>query len=161
MRLVSSDSAVVELRPAGYQFPVTRTPGDGDANWLTIEGSVRLATGATWSFRAPCLTTWEGARLLEWLRQVVDGTVLPSPSPSDDIGSESFTEPTLAFSLAGRGRGRLQLRVHLALEALPPWADRYDADDIARSVLVLDMSEAELATAADEWASDLAVFPGR
>ena len=59
VRLVSSTGALVELRPAGYQFSQAgRTEAEGadstseayadwDANWLVIQGDVMAALGAS------------------------------------------------------------------------------------------------------------------
>nr|WP_143598363.1 hypothetical protein [Phycicoccus duodecadis] len=147
----------------GYQFPAMTTPGDWDANWLIVEGAVRLATGESWSFRDPCLTTWEVSSLVDWLRQVADGSVQPSAFPSDDDEErlQVFTEPNLAFSLAARSQARVTLRVHFSLESLPPRL-REDRDlDLFDFFVPLNVREAEAQSAADALAADLAAFPAR
>jgi len=70
------------------------------------------------------LTTWEARALGRWLRDVLAGTV--APSPFDGGGDEQllvFTEPNLALSLGDRTAKRVRLRVHLSLESLPPWSN--------------------------------------
>ncbi|WP_101395542.1 WapI family immunity protein [Phycicoccus duodecadis] len=163
MRLTSTDGSEVRIRMDGYQFPAMTTPGDWDANWLIVEGAVRLATGESWSFRDPCLTTWEVSSLVDWLRQVADGSVQPSAFPSDDDEErlQVFTEPNLAFSLAARSQARVTLRVHFSLESLPPRL-REDRDlDLFDFFVPLNVREAEAQSAADALAADLAAFPAR
>jgi hypothetical protein len=81
VRLLSSDNVSIELSIARYQFPDLQGHGDRDwdANWLQISGAVVLADGKTWSFEDPSLTTWEAAKLGQWLREVADGSLKPLP----------------------------------------------------------------------------------
>jgi hypothetical protein len=127
MKLTSSDGAEIALRPTRYQFRAATRRGHGrdwDANWLVVRGDVTMADGKGWSFEDPCLTTWEARALGRWLRDVLAGTV--APSPFDGGGDEQllvFTEPNLALSLGDRTAKRVRLRVHLSLESLPPWSN--------------------------------------
>jgi hypothetical protein len=68
----------------------------------------------------------------------------------------------LAFSVEGRDGHRVRLRVHLSLEALPPWLrDSADRPEVLDFFVVLDLSSQELTTAAAEWTVELAPFPER
>lgn len=59
MQPVSPDGASVELRPTRYQYATASgEPGDWDANWLDVHGTVRTAAGESWTFEEPRLTTW-------------------------------------------------------------------------------------------------------
>ena len=168
MKLPSRDGAGVELRPVRYQFPSIRPrvsprkaseERDWDANWLIVRGDVRMVDGRRWSFEDPCLTTWEASELADWLRRVASGHV--PPSPPGDI-EKLFTEPNVAFSLEGRDDGRVRLRVHLSLEALPPWSrDSADRPEVLAFFVVVDLSTQELTTAASEWTVELAPFAER
>ena len=96
MKLLSGDGASVVLWPTGYQFASGAAPrGDWDANWLQMRGEVRTATGDSWSFHVPCLTTWDAPHLLVWLRAARQGRVAPTNAPAEDSGGLlAFTEPS-------------------------------------------------------------------
>jgi hypothetical protein len=49
----------------GYQFPDNHI-SEYDSNWLVIEGRVSHPQ-ADWSFRDPCLLTYEADYLADWL----------------------------------------------------------------------------------------------
>lgn len=96
--LVSS----VGLRPVGYQFATAQ--GDWhDDNWLVIDGAVMSPEGS-WVFADPCLLTDEAQQVAAWLRAVAAGTVVVSePDSGGELSPDTwFTEPVVAFSLAGR-----------------------------------------------------------
>lgn len=163
-RLGFGDGPRISLDIVGYQFPDKPGAGDGrdwDANWLVVAGEARSGDGRTWSFRDPCLTTWEARRLGRWLQDVIDGSVLPSEL---DGGPEErllvFTEPNLAFSLEDRSADRLVLRVHLSLESRPPWLGPGDPD-IFDYYLSVRLSVDELALAVASWQQRLVTFPER
>ena len=130
MLLTSSDGASVELRQTRYQYPAAPSePGDWDANWLDIHGRVRTATGESWRFDDPCLTTWEARQLGAWLRAAADGRVPVTEAPTEDSEDLlTFTEPNLGFSVGGREGDSLVVRVHLSLESV---ADRRGAGEEA------------------------------
>ncbi|MGW2540540.1 WapI family immunity protein [Kitasatospora sp. NPDC001574] len=158
--LLTSDERSVGLRPVGYQF--SATSGDSyDDNWLIIGGRVTAPDGR-WSFSDPVLLTDEGRRLSRWLRAAAGGRV--AVARPDRVGgwspSLTFIEPVLAFSLAGRTDGAVRVRVHLSLEASPPW--RPDTEgDLAPYEVEIELTEAELLRAADEWDRELLAFPAR
>jgi hypothetical protein len=164
VRLLSADHASVELSVARYQFPGIQGQGDSgwDANWLQVAGAVAMADGKSWSFEDPCMTTWEAAQLGSWLNAVADGLVPPSPlCTGQDEHMLVFVEPVVAFSLQERLGDRVQVRVHLSLEALPQWLRGDEQPDIFSFYIVLDMSAAELASAAADWTGNLRRFPRR
>ena len=157
MKLASVDGAAVELVVKGYQFGSSSEPRDWDANWLVVAGTVVLAGGGSWSFEDPCLTTWEARELSDWLRQVSAGDVQPSVWDSDEERLLVFTEPNIAFSLAGRSTDSVSIRVHLSAESGPP-DDEHEMFDY---FVVLDVPVAALAEALAEWETELRAFPVR
>jgi len=165
---LGTHGASVSLLPVGYQYPHLTGGGaqDWDANWLIIAGDVRTDGGRTWSFTDPCMTTWDAARLGEWLREVLSGAV--EPVPADRPGTDQllvFTEPTVALSVASRRSAGIVLRVHLSLEAGPPVPGGHDEQDNAADIfdyfVPVAMSVADLAAAVSTWEHDLASFPAR
>lgn len=93
-----------------YQFPKI-TDDDWDSNWLIINGDAVL-DGKSWTFRDPCLTTFEMERLANWLDQVFSGKV--------EKAFCGFTEPNLDFERVSD----VADRIAFSLEALPPWSKR-------------------------------------
>ncbi len=164
MRL-GTQGGTVSLLPVGYQYPALAARGehDWDANWLVIGGEVRTDGGHTWSFTEPCMTTWEAARLAEWLREVASGGVEPVAvdGPADDDRVLAFTEPTLAFGLVSRRGEDVALRVHLSLDPQAPAADDDNPTGLTEYVVPITVSLADLTTAARIWADELASFPAR
>ncbi|MFJ8255288.1 hypothetical protein [Streptomyces sp. NPDC094466] len=156
--LVSS----VGLRPVGYQFATTQ--GDRhDDNWLVIDGAVMSPEGS-WVFADPCLLAEEAQQVAAWLRAVAAGTVAVSePGSGGELSPDTwFTEPVVAFSLASRSEsGASVIRVHLSLEAAPPWQRGDDGADIYQHVVEVTMDAAALLHAADQWDLSLASFPPR
>jgi len=165
MRLGSSDGARVELRLLRYEFPDRAAAGRGrdwDANWLVVRGDIRCADGREWSFEHPCLTTWEAGLLGRWLHEVVAGAVALNPfDGGEDEPLVVFTEPNLALSLAAADQETVNIRVHLSLEALPPWLAHADGTELFEFFVVVGLSRANLARAAQDWERELAMFPER
>ncbi|MGW6691833.1 WapI family immunity protein [Streptomyces sp. NPDC054961] len=158
--LLTSNQCSVELQPLGYQFSVTS--GDSyDDNWLNIGGRVTTPEGS-WSFSDPVLLTDEGRRLSRWLRAAVAGGIAVAQPDTEGGWSPSLTfiEPVLAFSLASRSDGSVVVRVHLALEASPPWRPDIEGDIVPYEVEI-ELAEVELLSAADEWDRELLPFPAR
>ncbi|MFD6966928.1 hypothetical protein [Streptomyces sp. NPDC059949] len=160
MRL-SDHASSVELRPLRYQFPTVR--GDSyDDNWLVIGGTVATPEGS-WSFDEPCLLTDEARKVARWLRAAAAGTV-PVSGPDADgelFPDASFTEPVLAFSLAGRSDGGAVLRIHLSLEAAPPWRPDDEGADVYQYAVEVRLDSPALVHAADQWDLALDSFPDR
>lgn len=174
MDLHSADGTRVRLRLVGYQFP--NASGE-DANWLIVGGRVRLADGRAWTFTDPALLTWEARELGTWLTGAAYGqvTVVPQDQaavlPDGDEtpeGAAIFVEPNLAFSVAGYSgktagqtgerdgdvvNGTVSLRLHMAYESAPQWAE-----DI---VVELACTRAMVLRAAQDWEAQLMQFPRR
>ena len=165
MRLGSVSGPSVELRPVGYQFPGNAGDGRGrdwDANWLLVRGDIRTADGLSWTFVDPCLTTWEARALVLWLRGVVSGETVPTPfDGSKDERLLVFTEPNVALSLEERTDDSAVIRVHLSLEARPPWLRGNAEPDIFEYFVAVGVSLDDASAAADDWDQGLASFPER
>ncbi|MGW2116965.1 WapI family immunity protein [Streptomyces zhihengii] len=149
------------LTPVRYQFP----EAEGcpyDDNWLVVRGEV-TTPGGSWTFVDPALLVGEAHRVTAWLRGAAAGTVAVTEPDHDGVWPDTwFTEPVLAFSLAARGDdATLAVRVHLSLEALPPWRTGDDRPDIYQYWVHVLVGTDELRAAADAWAEALAAFPTR
>ncbi|WP_326647466.1 WapI family immunity protein [Streptomyces sp. NBC_01750] len=159
--LLSDHANRVDLRPLRYQF-ATAQGNRYDDNWLIIGGTVSTAEGS-WSFTDPSLLAHEARQVAAWLRAVAPGTV--SVTHPDDEGYLSpdtwFNEPVLAFSLADRSEAGAVVRLHLSLEATPPWQQGDDRADIYQYFVEVRTDTAALLHAADQWDLALASFPTR
>ncbi|MGW4034408.1 WapI family immunity protein [Streptomyces sp. NPDC004838] len=164
--LLSDHASSVELRLLRYQFPEVR--GDSyDDNWLVVGGAVTTPEGS-WSFADPCLLTHEAGEVSAWLRAVAVGTVavgtvaVIGPDAEGSLSPDMwFVEPVLAVSLADRGDSETVIRVHLSLEAAPPWQQGDDRADIYQYAVEVRMDTAALLHAADQWDLALTSFPTR
>lgn len=99
-----------------------------------------------------------------WLRAVAAGTVTVTEPDAEGVLSPDtwFIEPVVAFSLAGRTEGgSAVIRVHLSLEAAPPWQQGDDGADIYQYVVEVRLDTAALLHAADQWDLSLASLPPR
>jgi hypothetical protein len=135
----------------GYQFP--KLTDRDDANWLVIEG--RAHDGErSWSFRDPCLQTWDVQFLASWLEGLADRNEVE--------GEIDFTEPNLAFGRVEGSSKRTTIRVLFELEARPPWRPAQYTDDDWRSVSIdISLSPRMLRAAAMDLRSMLRRFPER
>lgn len=108
--------------------------------------------------------TDEARQVAAWLRAVAAGTVAVS-GPDTEDGSLSpdtwFIEPVLAFSLVERSEDGAVIRVHLSLEAAPPWQEGDERPDIYQHFVEVRVDGAALLDAADQWDLALAPFPSR
>jgi hypothetical protein len=160
--LLNDFTSSVDLRPVRYQFAAVQ--GDSyDDNWLVIDGTVVTPEGS-WSFTDPCLLTGEAREVAAWLRAVAAGTVaVTEPDAEGELSPDTwFTEPVIAFSLADRSEdGTAVIRVHLSLEAAPPWQQGDAGADIYQYAVEVSMNPAALLHAADQWDLALASFPLR
>ena len=95
------------LEVSGYQYPDNST-GRWDRNWLFVTGRV-LASGRSWQFKDPCLTTFELAQLRRWF-----GAVQAKLFP---VKTCYFTEPNLEFAYDDASE---VLEVRFRLESAPP-----------------------------------------
>ncbi|MEU4241854.1 hypothetical protein [Actinoplanes sp. NPDC026619] len=143
MEIRSDDGAWLRVWPVGYQFGV-EAPDEWEEwdDWLVIAAEATTADRRTWSFRDPCLTTAEAGDLARWLRR---------PPGEHEI---LFTEPNIAFRTRS---GRLD--VSFSHESLPPWLPGSGLGRVY--TLGLDLSDGDLARAADQWAAEIALFPSR
>ncbi|MCF3170698.1 MULTISPECIES: hypothetical protein [Streptomyces] len=160
--LLNDLSSSVDLRPVRYQFATVRGETYDD-NWLDVSGTVTTPEGS-WSFTEPCLLTDEARRVSAWLRAVAAGTVaVTGPDDEGQLWPDAwFIEPVVAFGLAGRGEGgAVTIRVHLSLEALPPWQRDDDGADIYQYAVEITTDAGALLHAADQWDLALASFPPR
>ncbi|MEU8942405.1 hypothetical protein AB0C97_30725 [Streptomyces goshikiensis] len=152
----------VDLRPVRYQF--SSVQGDSyDDNWLVIAGTVVTPEGS-WSFADPCLLTDEARQVSAWLRAVAAETVdVTEPDAEGELLPDTwFIEPVVAFSIADRiDGGTAVIRVHLSLEAAPPWQQGDDGADIHQYVVEVRLDAPALIDAADQWDLSLASFPPR
>jgi hypothetical protein len=155
---LSDHASSVELDVLRYQFPEVRG-NPHDDNWLVVGGTVTTAEGS-WSFADPCLLTGEARQLSAWLRAVAAGTVaVTAPDAEGWLSPDTwFVEPVLAVSLAERSDREPVVRIHLSLEAAPPW---HDGADIYQYVVRVRVDTAALLRAADRWDHALASFPTR
>ena len=127
-----------------YEFPEI-TNDEWDSNWLIITGHAVL-DGKSWSFRHPCLTTFELERLANWLDHVFLGKA--------ENAYCGFTEPNLDFERLSE----LEVRIAFSLEALPPWCKRDgDFGEIGFNIPIND----RLAVAANSLRALLNRFPIR
>ncbi|MEV7282447.1 hypothetical protein [Streptomyces sp. NPDC093111] len=160
--LLNDLSSSVALLPVRYQFATVR--GDSyDDNWLVIDGTVMTPEGS-WSFADPCLLTDEARQVSTWLRAVAAGTVgVTEPDAEGELLPDTwFIEPVVAFSLANRSEGGTAvIRIHLSLEAAPPWQQGDGGADIYQYVVEVSVDAAALVHAADQWDLALASFPPR
>ncbi|WP_433544207.1 WapI family immunity protein (plasmid) [Streptomyces sp. CA-294286] len=160
--LLSDPASSVGLRPVRYQFATPR--GDAyDDNWLVIEGTVTTVQGS-WSFVEPCLLTDEAREVTSWLRAVAAGTVaVTEPDAEGTLAPDvTFIEPLVALSLAGRSEGGAAvIRVHLSLEAAPPWQRGDDRPAVHQYSVDVRTETTALLHAADQWEHALAPLPSR
>lgn len=167
--LIGNDGTSLELRIVGYQFPELEPgqdpldPDSWDANWLIVEGEARTAEGESWAFSQPALTTWDVARVVSWLREVVDGTASVLASEEQDASFDhpdwlTFTEPNLSFAVRDYGQPHVTLLVQLSHEsAAPPISPRKPK----RSHLTMMTDKRQLQEGLEELEGQLAKFPSR
>ena len=118
MLLASPEGQSFELRILGYQYPQEATV-EYDSNWLQVQGNVAHPRG-NWTFRDPCLLTYEAARLATWLESVAHGC-----SADSEL---SFREPNIWFEQLPNPAGS-RLRIYFELESRPSWAPSKTVDE--------------------------------
>jgi hypothetical protein len=149
---MSNETQAVFAGPSGslrltverYQFPEILND-EWDSNWLIIAGAAVLDE-KSWSFRDPCLTTFEMQWLADWLDQIAAGEAKPT--------SCGFTEPNLDFERLSDE----SIRIGFSLESLPPWIDR--AGDFGEVGFSIPIDE-HLSIAAGNLRKILLQFPVR
>src|SRR5699024_10855929 len=162
------ENTELELRIAGYQFALQETadePADAssswDSNWLVVEGAVRASDGTQWTFEDPCLTTWEVAKLSDWLQQIATETVTAAANADADgpvFKWLTFTEPNLSFAVVSLSESQAELTIVLSHEAaVPP----LDPQLPKRSEITIVTNKHEIHSAAVELRGQLSAFPVR
>jgi hypothetical protein len=156
MRFGSSWSTV-ELTIEAYQFPdfEPQDEHDWDANWLVIGG--QISGWVPWSFRDPCLTTWEAREFAAWLDDIASAE--PRPARTHD-GELSFIEPNLRVELRSRTVDETTLAFFFSHESAPPGM----TDDVRLGdgyEVEVTMSTAEFAEASKGWVEHCEQFPER
>ena len=144
MLITNNNGVSLELHIIGYQFPIYKNPID--ANWLIVEGRVSHPNG-NWSFRDPCLETYDTEELADWLEAVAYGL--------EESSGICFTERHLVFEVESRGSKRV-LRVQFAMEARPPWLTSENSIFLEFPVITQDIL---LTTSA--WRKEACQFPTR
>ncbi len=103
-----ADDSTFELEIEAYQF--SESADYWDSNWVIICGDVTTCRG-NWTFRDPCLTTFEVKQLAEWFDAI------------DELESDNdegyFTEPNLRFEF--KAKPTPTVFVTIAHECAPPW----------------------------------------
>ena len=148
MRLIGQEGDEFRLQVVGYEFPEI-TEDEWDSEWLIVAGEVSCARGR-WSFRDPCLLTFELEALATWLADLRVGGARPELD---------FIEPNLRFKYLERFE-RGAVSVAFSEEASPPWAkddERY-GDGYA---LTFPLSLNDLAVASAALQGMLLTWPTR
>jgi len=150
MDIHAANGSSFHLKVVSYEFP-EQEDEKWDSNWLKIHMAVRLPQGS-WSVTTPFLLTYEIEDLANWFDDVVTHT-----QTENEIG---FTEPNLSFDVIKTTHGAICLRIHFAIECLPPWANRtkYGTEDVFAD---FPLSEIDLRSAAEALRSQLTLYPQR
>ena len=157
MNLEGRDGQRVSLTPVGYEFPI-ETSDVWISSCLLIEGQA-VASDGQWTFRGGVMTTWEGQGLGQWLLDAARGRL---PVTGDEYDTTlTFTEPSLALSIASQGDDGVHLRVHLTHVCAPPWLDIDDQMNTYSYSVKLAIAPLDLETATATWMRELAAFPIR
>ncbi len=153
MDIQGSNGSSFHLEIVGYQFPQIVTE-KWDSNWLNIRMAVSVPQGA-WTVTDPFLLTYEVKELADWF----DGIAAQKTEQEDEIG---FTEPNLWLEVTKLPDGARCLRIHFAIECLPPWANRSRSGRGTEDVFVdFPLSDIDLHRAAESLRSQLSPFPQR
>ena len=147
MKLFGQNGVSFSLVIDGYQFP-EMADDDRDSDWLFVRGEVRYAGGG-WTFRDPCLTTFELGELADWLVSISRG--------KPGAATCSFTEPNLSFEYRSVPQPAVVAR--FAHESAPPWQSGSERQ--TGFALSFDLVLNGLATAAGDLRECLAMFPER
>jgi hypothetical protein len=136
-----------ELRLLGYQFPEI-LHDVYDSNWLLANIRVNAPTGS-WSATDPCLLTWEGHWLLNWLADLV--------SARESQVEMSFLESNLSFVLTHRRYDEVDVNIELQDKLRQPPAITGGAG----SKISLSISLCALREAVQSLCRELQLFPLR
>jgi hypothetical protein len=155
VRLVSAGGDALELAVVGYQFPDAEDPRRR-YSWHVLDGRADTVS-EYWEFRWQALTCDESPRLGGWVRRIAEAAAGSRPDPTDERRIE-FTEPNLAMEVLDLGPGSVRLRVELDLEFRAP-SNKTDVRAGRPNVLLLDLSDEQVGTAAEAWLVDVARYP--
>jgi hypothetical protein len=138
------------LEVLGYQYPDIENEV-WDSDWLRLYMAASLPQGA-WSVTNSFLLTFEVKSLADWL-----DAVATNMQAQNEIG---FTEPNLSFEVINPTGIERSLRVHFAIECLPPWARRseYGTEDVFAD---FSLSDIDLHAAAESLRFELSLYPQR
>lgn len=142
--LFEGEGSFFRMTIVQYQFPQIEND-KWDSNWLIVEGLVSL-NGKEWTFKDPCITTFEVARLADWLDAQAKGAA------QRDFCA--FTEPNLEFERHSDN----SIRVRFSHESSPPWSMPNFGDKNCGFDIPL---KGQLSVIADQLRRQLARFPQR
>jgi hypothetical protein len=148
MLLRSLDGSEFELTIEGYEFPGEKAHLH-DMNWLVISIRVDVPAGS-WEATGPYMLTEDAGHLAERLDALSKDQLI---DPEVD-----FLEPNLRFERTSIVGDVVSLRVHFALEFLPPWAV---ADGIGEFHVDLELASRDMRLAANSLREELSRFPPR
>jgi hypothetical protein len=133
-----------EFHVVGYQFADVLEE-EYDANWLMVRICVKSGE-SEWTKTDPCLLTWEGHWLANWLADLEAGC--------EQQTEMSFLESNVVFQLVARDGTHVRLWVGFEAELT-------GAPEDERLGVLLEISEEELRKALSEWCWQLRMFPVR
>lgn len=136
-----------ELRVLGYEFPEI-AHAKYDSNWLLVNIRVDAPIGS-WSATDPCLLTWEGHWLLNWLADIT--------STTERDREMRFLEANLSFVLADRRGEEVELNVECKDELRQPGT----TSETATPGITLAISLSDLREAVTSFSRELRLFPIR
>lgn len=154
----------LRLDVVDYQFPEL-TDQKWDSDWLFLR--LRLECGDhVWERIDPSVMTFDLQHLADWLAEAADHSEIFAAWRHERLTTRMFfTEPNLSFEvLNGHPSGLpISLRVYLAAEYLPPFAELLDhvAEEVDEVWIDFGVNEGELRELVQALAESLAEFPIR
>lgn len=150
MDIRADNGSSFHLKVLGYQFP-EKEDEEWDSNWLMIYMVVAHPQGE-WSVTDPFLLTYEVKELADWFDAL-----------SAHMQTENeiwFVEPNLRFEAIYLDDRESYLRVHFAIECLPPWARKGEngTEDVFADFYLADI---DLQAAAESLREQLSLYPQR
>ena len=117
-------------------------------NWIVVVGDATDGD-RQWDFRGAVLASADLDRIADWLDEVSAGQV--DATGVDDEPTLTFTEPSLALSVASYVAGLVNLRIHLTHWFAPPWLDIDEVTSTYTFFVELALGVDEVSRAASEW----------
>ena len=149
MKFSKKNGDFLEMYIKDYEFPNLEPYEyeEYDANWLDI--TIKAKDGKyEWESTAPCLLTWEGKQLLDFLRAIAEDR---------DYDKLYFEGPELSFSAVNKDDGNCIISCGLWLDMHP---FSYE-DDVDPYFMDFELTKVELAKEVDDFAFELSKFPHR